>query len=319
MSPETLVGIPFQKFTCGARSPIDLYLDLGDGRFVKVVQAGDQFDRYRLQINKNPSEAKIYLRRTEFPNYLTYCVELSKRLFVAGKKNGVMDFYLSGRIIELMYTGFREMGLGTPLVNAMNELVDVLKEQTKENHSFSLFYNDLMNINDKVARHSFASTLIALVIVNGLRWKSDSNVRAIVMAGLLHDIGLLHSTEVFVRPKDSWSEKAWTEYHEHPQAGAALILDKQFVTDERVVRIVSGHEEIPDGSGFPNGLSLARIYPMALPIIMADRLVELFMGVESPLKTPNFPNAVAYLKNREERFYPGEYWKAIESATPWIK
>lgn len=110
---------------------------------------------------------------------------------------------------------------------------------------------------DDLSRHSVMVAYIAGLIARQMRL-SEEEVKAVTMAGLLHDIGKLaiNKTEA-LRP------------HTHITEGAALLREVKGLCNDVILGVLQHHECV-DGSGFPTGVEGPRIHPYAKVIAVAD-------------------------------------------------
>jgi len=92
-----------------------------------------------------------------------------------------------------------------------------------------------------------------------------SEVKNIILGGLLHDIGKIGlSNRIFNNTDQNLSEELLAEVQRHPQIGAALL--KNFNFPATIIDYVRYHHEKMDGSGYPLGLRSSQI-PLGAKII----------------------------------------------------
>lgn len=96
---------------------------------------------------------------------------------------------------------------------------------------------------------------------------SGSELDALEMAGMIHDIGLIHLSETLWR-KDSeqLSDEQRQQFVEHSRIGALILSRVEKLS--AVGEIVLHHHEHVDGKGFPNGLQADEI-PLASRVLLA--------------------------------------------------
>ena len=307
------IPISINRFLCGESAPMDLYLRLADSKFIKVVKNGDEFNKDRLRNYKDKSVDTIFITSVDFPKYVNGCLSLLRKMVDNNRPGSAQDFGLSLQVAETVFMALKVEGVSKDSMEQVLELGEILSDQIKAKPKLGAFVEQLFEMDNAVTRHAIAVTTISLMILHNLRWQLKRNVDAIVVASLLHDITLLPYPEIYSEPEDNWSDDVKKAYADHPFEGAQLLLDSGALGDKRVADIIRNHQELPNGTGFPNGLQGNQIYPMALPLIMADRLGQLLLDPESHLADKGFARAVRYMKSREESFYPESYWKALES------
>ncbi len=125
--------------------------------------------------------------------------------------------------------------------------------------------------------HSLRVAAIAVGLATRLKLISkDADRTALVTAAYLHDAALeakdisrsvVHSSQA---PRDTIP--GWRD---HPLDGARIFQGKDFV-NERVLDLIAQHEETPNGDGFPQGLTKAKMDPLAIVLSLANRFEDYF-------------------------------------------
>jgi HD superfamily phosphohydrolase YqeK len=110
---------------------------------------------------------------------------------------------------------------------------------------------------DKVSRHTVMVSYICGLIGKLLKM-SESEIKSLILAGLLHDIGRMVI-----------SDDGLPEPQAHVLNGAQLIRNVKGISDEITLSVLQHHEYL-DGTGVPMGISSAKIHRYAKIIAIAD-------------------------------------------------
>jgi len=131
--------------------------------------------------------------------------------------------------------------------------------------------------------------------------KPASDVVAVEMAAVVHDIGKLSvPSEILTRP-GVLSPIEFAFIHEHPTHGYDILKDIPFPWP--VADIVLQHHERMDGSGYPAGLRGADILPLARLLAVAD-VVEA-MATHRPYRAAlGIDAAMAELSTEQAKYDP---------------
>jgi diguanylate cyclase (GGDEF)-like protein/putative nucleotidyltransferase with HDIG domain len=95
----------------------------------------------------------------------------------------------------------------------------------------------------------------------------DSEVERVSLAGLLHDIGTVGTSESTLAKKGTLSNEEWAEIRKHPEVGARIVSTADL---EGIGEVILAHHERPDGRGYPFGLEGDRVPVAAQIVSVAD-------------------------------------------------
>lgn len=116
-------------------------------------------------------------------------------------------------------------------------------------------------------RHSMGVTNAAITIAREMGL-SDSRVRLVNRAALLHDIGKLRVPNSILDKAGKLDEDEWRVVQEHP--GLTRKILSHVRPFEELARIAGAHHERLDGTGYPDRLTAERIPLEARIIAVAD-------------------------------------------------
>lgn len=127
--------------------------------------------------------------------------------------------------------------------------------------------------------HSERVTAVALRIAELLE-DEQPDLRALEIAGLLHDVGKLSVRLDLLQKPDSLTDSEYAAVKQHPVAGAAILNNVD--NAEHIARAVRHHHEWWDGSGYPDKLAGEEIPLLARILAIADAFDS--MASERPYK-----------------------------------
>lgn len=309
------LGIPIKKFFSGKCAPTNIYIHINDQKFIKVVNAGAEFDKTRLSNYENHEVRELFICESDLDCYINYCLELIKKILnTSGNIHG-LDTFATCRFGEFIFLDLKLRGLHKSTAHNCLSMLGLIEKLILRKPSLNKLILEFIDIDEIIARHSLASAFFTTLLVQGMRWRSVKNVETIFLAALFQDVGLLNYGYLINKNASDFTEQERSNFEIHPEIGSQLILSCGLFDDYKIAYIIAQHHELPDGSGFPIGCGGKDIFPMTLPLIMTSRLSHLLLDQNSPLKERTFSSAIRYLKNREERFYPNTYWEGMQT---WI-
>ena len=105
----------------------------------------------------------------------------------------------------------------------------------------------------------------------------DEELRRVVLAGLLHDVGMMHCVSLMQFNQGELDETAEI-YRDHPDFGVEIVKGLTGVPGE-VRRAVAEHHERINGNGFPQALNGAELHPLAELVGLCDTYERLTHGI----------------------------------------
>jgi putative nucleotidyltransferase with HDIG domain len=111
----------------------------------------------------------------------------------------------------------------------------------------------IANVDQDLAHHGITVATLAVGLALELGIEDKKQTELLTLGSLLHDIGhTLHDVKIN-RPLSEFTPEELELYKSHPALGADMVKNKKHF-DEAVIKIIMEHEEMIDGSGFPQGL-----------------------------------------------------------------
>lgn len=107
---------------------------------------------------------------------------------------------------------------------------------------------------------------------------SDIDLQHLLVASLLHDIGLIGLPDSVLRkPVARFSDDEMQLYRQHPVAGEHSLMALESM--QPAAAVIRAHHERFDGQGFPDGRRGSDIPPLARILAVADAFDDLQQGV----------------------------------------
>ncbi len=248
---DDYMAISALDFLSGTKSIFDVFVKLGQNRFIKLLQSGDSFTPDRLENYIKKGVTHFYIRKDMHEAYVAYCDHLATSLL---KHVGApVDLKIS------------------QVLNAGDETLKLLIQQGVSDASLRLASHFVTNVNDLVRHlgvaendlirqfmaspqdyeHGVGTAMVAAVLSQTLEIQQDRPVQIVGMAALFHDIGLVNESAA-VRAEDEtlMTEEEKKSYREHPRKGAEL-LSKLKSFEPAAIQAIEQHHCRLGGRGFP--------------------------------------------------------------------
>lgn len=132
-----------------------------------------------------------------------------------------------------------------------NNLTDQLWEEARLNHPLFFYRAGADDACRFVAAHGLnVAQVLARVIQQEPEWQG--HLHDCLLAGLVHDIGMIHLSGDLLGHPASWDDNQRRQMEKHTTLGAQMLA-KVFAPGSLVVEAAQDHHERLDGSGYPMG------------------------------------------------------------------
>ncbi|TCT14658.1 putative nucleotidyltransferase with HDIG domain [Natranaerovirga pectinivora] len=154
------------------------------------------------------------------------------------------------------------------------ELDDILKVSNFIFNNSECIYKLIhsMNIIKRVDEYTYSHSVnVAMYSMLIGKWigLEEREIKLIIKAGLLHDIGKIKIPLTILNKKESLTDEEYKRIKKHVSLGYSICNEYDWLDDE-VGKAVLLHHERQDGSGYPLGLSGENISLYAKIVAIAD-------------------------------------------------
>ncbi|HAR43586.1 MAG TPA: hypothetical protein DCS07_13315, partial [Bdellovibrionales bacterium] len=244
----------------GSASLYDIHVRLPSGRYFKILNARDTLSPERVLGYIQKGVGFFYFKKADHELCLSYCDNLAK-------------FLISHHEVSFELRASALYNQGQKLINGIHT-----EGLTAEHIDFAVLYvgqirsfitrMDIDNLDEmrtflahlSLYDRSVSTAMIAGLLALPLKVESESAFRAIGLAALLHDIGMLNL------PED--------RYFEHPAIGARMLADVPGI-DAVSIQAIEQHHERRDNTGFPGRVNGSNVNRIAELIGLSDEFINL--------------------------------------------
>lgn len=230
------VPMNLKDFMIFPQSYFNIYIKIGQGNYVKIVNAGDEGTKDIINRYSDKGIQQIFLPLKEHEKYLSLCERISSKSFSSPASSSNEKLRNTFRLGNEVVRNIQRLGIEPKSLDYaetfLDQSVSMIKNFRIKDGNLSKFIQDIEN-----NEHSTAVSFLAGVIANELGFESLKSVKLVGIAALVHDIG-------FYDLAPDVDESKLTSTHDvminHPKHGADL-LRKSGCFDEVVSLAVEQH------------------------------------------------------------------------------
>lgn len=256
----------------------DIFINISKNKYLKILHAGDKFDKERLDRYKNEKKVEfLYFHVKDRRKFIQYSNHVAKKAIDNKRVNPNVKVNLLKNLSEKYTEETFTQGLKSQLVDEGRQVCEHIFKFIDNEPDLHTLLKSYHEFDPAAIEHSFLVTLYASAIVKQFEWQSQTTIETAAMACMLHDIGKMELPEnLLALKKSDMNEDQLNKYKLHPEIGSKIV-DNNRLLNNSIKQIVLQHHENFDGTGFPNGLKAAQILTIANIVHLADDFAHMLI------------------------------------------
>jgi len=309
---KEFIPVSIQDISCQELLPFSVYFPFmqpnESPKFVKIVSVGNLFSsRWKTLFKENNIE-HVYVHVNEFDLYARYInTNLSKALvnpyLSRDKKNEILyrnASYVMQRVLNDPRSGKNiQMGI---------DFMETFSQYVVKNEITASMLVKLFSKHYELFSHSIQVAFLTAVFCRFLN-KDTNFILLSSLGALFHDVGKVEMPPEILLKRGELSDEEWSVIKCHPELGVK-ILESNKILEQQSIEVVLQHHEKADGSGYPYGLTIDEISPMAQVVHIVDcydamtteRVYKMAMSPFEALKTMTIEMKQSFNKKLLEKF-----------------
>lgn len=273
-------SVSIAEFVAKPNIDFDVFIRLSKTKYIKIGHAGSTLPVNKINEYRSKGVRHLHIRSGDFRKLLDFNFEVLQALEKSPKISQEKRFNFARYTGELILEKCFVDGVDKESFNEANQLVQQSINsiiETKEYYDLIEALNTSSNI---VYAHSLGVSLYSVMIARRMGLESSSTFYKLSMGGLFHDVGKKEiPEEIWSKPRVQLQQKERTILESHPTRSKEILLELKSIPED-VVEIAYQHHEDCLGTGYPRGLSRAKIHPLAKIVYVANRFVEFVLSTE---------------------------------------
>jgi putative nucleotidyltransferase with HDIG domain len=306
------VPIPIHEFVSGVLITVDLYVRIGEEKFILVGKAGTQsnVDQFKNYANKEVSY--LWVRKKEYYKLAHQSISMAGIALSKKDLSGKQKTTLVTHAARSMFRQLDHLGLDLEAYNNAKQITDAVVGLVESHKTLTDLFASLAQVGDQLLAHSVAVSSLSVMIGGGLGYEKKATLEKLAMGGLLHDIGMKAlPAELLKKPLATMTTDEIQLYETHAYKGMQMLQSLGIVPDD-IVSIVYEHHENAIGQGFPQRMRDVKMHPLAKVVALADAYVDLILpNINCPVpKNPR--EALMYMEHTLGIPYNKESFRALK-------
>ena len=300
INAEEYSPIRAEDFLSGSNSFFDVYARMGgkEGRFLKLLHAGDSFCADRLESYLKKGVTYFYIKKEVQENYVAYCDHIATALL---KSQAPVELKTAqtlnmGEEVSKFYASNGVSDENIKYAQKFISNVNILSKQIA-NPKTDFLETFLSSVTSY--EHGVGTAMLAGMLANALQIESEKATQIVGMSALFHDIALSNIHDWMNLDESEMTDEQKELYFRHPQK-AVDELSKLRTFGPGALQAIEQHHMRLFGHGFPKRSGTTIVSKVAEIIGICDELNTLL------LKSQNNPhlNLAVALEDKVYPFFP---------------
>lgn len=287
-TPEFVQGESFRSgeidlFLRFNKAPCDVYLRLGNGKFVKIVHRDGINIIEVVQKYYEKGIKELFVAKDDYFDFTDALVD------VMTSTSKMAESLPSCRIVQNLETGHQvfkkqleEFGISPKLLDLAHATVESSIKLMSLNSQLEQLLKGLQASPSQFFSHCLLTSYLSCTIVSKTRWGGPNTEQKLAMASFLHDILLQWDSDYTLETSQHLDKGEMnSEFYNHPLKTAEMVRKiKELPAD--IDHIIFEHHETPNSLGFPRKMAASSISPLGAVFIIAHECgLELLSALET--------------------------------------
>jgi putative nucleotidyltransferase with HDIG domain len=312
LSSKDFLPIPIDEFVNGVLIPVDIFVRIGDEKFVCVAKGStasnvDQFRKYQSK-----EVSYLWVFKKEYYKLTHQSITIAG---IALSKKEISDRQRTMLVTNAARSVFRQLdhlGFDLETYNNSKQVTEAVVGLVENHKVLSDLFASLAQVNDHLVAHSVGVSTLSVVIGQALGYEKKVTLEKLAMGGLLHDIGMkVLPRELLEKPLSGMTAEEIQLYETHAYRGMEMLQSLGIVPDD-VVSIIYEHHENSIGQGYPQRLRDVKMHPLAKVVALADAYANLILANPNCPVPKNPREALMYIEHTLGIPYNKEAFRALK-------
>jgi HD-GYP domain-containing protein (c-di-GMP phosphodiesterase class II) len=306
-SKQLFIGSPYLNEEEYCRIDIDflsildginknLFVKIGNDRYVKISHEDEDTNIFDIQKYKSKGINYLYLKRdtalwviNQIQNQIDIFLTANNFRFVLRGASDTPAKRFQNKILRID----DEVHVDKDFRDSIDKAVERIRASVEKETKIDQYLKTLKEKQDQFAlftQKMNLTSLIACAMAKQLDWISKTTMDKLVYAAVLSDITLavrpellqIRNIQEFEKIKHTLTEEDQKIYLSHPK-DASNLIKRYFNSAPPETNVLAyQHHELPDGTGFPQGLRAEKISPLSALFIVATEFSFYYLDDDEP-------------------------------------
>ena len=312
LSAKDFMPIPIHDFARGVTIPVDIYIRIGDEKFILLAKAATQSNVDQFRNYQDKEVSYLWVRKKEYYKLAHQAMSLAGISLSKKDLDDKQKTTLVTHAARSMFRQLEHLGMDMEIYNNAKQITQAVIGLVENHRSMSDLFATLGHFSDSLLSHSVGVSALNVMIGTKMGFEKRATLEKLAMGGLLHDVGMKAlPAELVEKPMSAMTPEEIQIYETHSFKGMQMLSSLGIVPDD-IVSMVYEHHENSIGQGFPQRLRDVKMHPLAKVTALADGYANLILpNVNCPV-SKNSREALMYIEHTLGIPYNREAFRALK-------
>lgn len=261
----------FLKFNCIS---CDVYVKLNTDKFVRIINKDELFPTEVILRLISKGVKHFFINKSELSLYGESVTSTLYGMLKAKRNKGddASKSQMTGKALEIVRSRLIKCGFSQSVLAVTEEVITLQVEMIQSSPELSKFMEKFQLFRKMNTEHSRLVSFLCVAILKEIGWDSESTLQKMCLASLFHDISLPDEFIQKITVNDYLSTLSAIDkkiYENHCKESAHLAKNFSSLAPG-IEQVILEHHELPDGTGFPRGLTATHVGALSACLHIAD-------------------------------------------------
>jgi putative nucleotidyltransferase with HDIG domain len=275
---DEFTKVRIKEFFSAKHVIFDVYIKLREGKYLKILHAGDSFSKERIDkyINEKSIEF-LYFKEHDRKKYIRFCNHLARKILGNKKADTKMKVAMVKNVAEKFVEEVFVEGIKPSILDQGKEICETVFKLVEGEKDLFKLLKEFQEFDPSAYSHAFLVSLFSAMIIRQFEWQSKLTTETVSLACLFHDIGKMKlPQEINEKRPEDMNAAELEQYQMHPEFGIELLHANRSIPPS-VKQIIYQHHECTDGTGFPKGVKDNKIFTLSKIVHVADEFSHIMV------------------------------------------
>lgn len=250
------------------------YVEITSTKFARIISANEPYSEGHIRSYAQKGVKFLYLQKNDYVKMLEQNLARIKNSLQADSGDLRKDLKFQVLAVGAVHEYLKNVGITDYISEYTNELVELCMATFGRAKSFRKILAAFPDLSLEVPMHAVLTFYVGEMILQGLTWQAPITRTKMGISAILHEVHLPTEGMLLIETlngglAEGYSEEDRELLKDHPTQAAEMV--QMFPQFPEVSFLIQHHHELPNGSGFPQGLHAIKLTALTASFNMASK------------------------------------------------